>query len=115
MTFPQLDPFYEVREWFTFSQEVVHEGGPAAEEPLVKAVAAVVMIGGTEILRELSFLKAVFGPDFTPELYRMLLFGLAMVIVMVWKPRGFVASRQPTAFLKERKAVAGSFTKEGHG
>ncbi|CAM5605480.1 hypothetical protein ATER59S_05568 [Aquamicrobium terrae] len=79
------------------------------------AVAAVVMIGGTEILRELSFLKAVFGPDFTPELYRMLLFGLAMVIVMVWKPRGFVASRQPTAFLKERKAVAGSFTKEGHG
>ncbi len=43
MTFPQLDPFYEVREWFTFSQEVVHEGGPAAEEPLVKAVAAVVI------------------------------------------------------------------------
>ena len=79
------------------------------------AVAAAVMIGGTEILRELQFLKAVFGPDFTPELYRMLLFGLAMVIVMVWKPRGFVASRQPTAFLKERKAVAGSFTKEGHG
>jgi len=79
------------------------------------AVAAAVMIGGTEILRELGFLKAVFGPDFTPELYRMLLFGLAMVIVMVWKPRGFVGSRQPTAFLKERKAVSGSFTKEGHG
>ena len=79
------------------------------------AVAAVVMIGGTEILRELDFLKRVFGPDFTPELYRMLLFGIAMVVVMVWKPRGFVSSRQPTAFLKERKAVAGSFTKEGHG
>ena len=79
------------------------------------AVAAAVMIGGTGILRELGFLKAVFGPDFTPELYRMLLFGLAMVIVMVWKPRGFVGSRQPTAFLKERKAVSGSFTKEGHG
>ena len=79
------------------------------------AVAAVVMIGGTEILRELDFLKVVFGPDFTPELYRMLLFGLAMVIVMVWKPRGFVGSREPTAFLKERKAVSASFTKEGHG
>ncbi|WP_315926114.1 high-affinity branched-chain amino acid ABC transporter permease LivM [Mesorhizobium sp. SP-1A] len=79
------------------------------------AIAAVVMIGGTEILRELDFLKVVFGPDFTPELYRMLLFGMAMVIVMVWKPRGFVSSREPTAFLKERKAVAGSFTKEGHG
>ncbi|MBD8556609.1 high-affinity branched-chain amino acid ABC transporter permease LivM [Rhizobium sp. CFBP 8762] len=79
------------------------------------AIAAVVMVGGTEILRELSFLKVIFGPDFTPELYRMLLFGLAMVVVMVWKPRGFVGSREPTAFLNERKAVSGSFTKEGHG
>lgn len=79
------------------------------------AVAAVVMIGGTEILRELAFLKVIFGPNFTPELYRMLIFGLAMVVVMVWKPRGFVGSREPTAFLRERKAVSGSFTKEGHG
>ncbi|AEH85747.1 MULTISPECIES: high-affinity branched-chain amino acid ABC transporter permease LivM [Mesorhizobium] len=79
------------------------------------AVAAMVMIGGTEALRELDFLKQIFGPDFTPELYRMLLFGMAMVIVMLWKPRGFVGSREPTAFLKERRAVSGSFTKEGHG
>ncbi|CDZ69384.1 high-affinity branched-chain amino acid ABC transporter permease LivM [Neorhizobium galegae] len=79
------------------------------------AIAAVVMVGGTEVLREMSFLKAVFGPDFTPELYRMLLFGLAMIIVMLFKPRGFVGSREPTAFLKERRAVSGSFTKEGHG
>ncbi|MFN3717435.1 MAG: high-affinity branched-chain amino acid ABC transporter permease LivM [Rhizobium rhizophilum] len=79
------------------------------------AVAAIVMIGGTEALREMEFLKHIFGPDFTPELYRMILFGLAMVIVMLFKPRGFVGSREPTAFLKERKAVSGSFTKEGHG
>ncbi|ESZ67334.1 branched-chain amino acid ABC transporter permease [Mesorhizobium sp. L103C119B0] len=79
------------------------------------AVAALVMIGGTEALRELDFLKSVFGKDFTPELYRMLLFGMAMVIVMLWKPRGFVGSREPTAFLSERKAVSSSFTKEGHG
>ena len=79
------------------------------------AIAALVMIGGTEALRELSFLKQVFGPDFTPELYRMLLFGLAMVVVMVWKPRGFVGSREPTAYLFERKAVSSAFTKEGHG
>ncbi|KQV83755.1 high-affinity branched-chain amino acid ABC transporter permease LivM [Rhizobium sp. Root1220] len=79
------------------------------------AIAAIVMVGGTELLREMSFLKAIFGPDFTPELYRMLLFGLAMVIVMLIKPRGFVGSREPTAFLKERKTVSGSFTKEGHG
>lgn len=79
------------------------------------AIAALVMIGGTEILRELHFLKAVFGNDFTPELYRMLLFGMAMVVVMLWKPRGFVGSREPTAFLHERKAVSSAFTKEGHG
>ncbi|MCV3238916.1 high-affinity branched-chain amino acid ABC transporter permease LivM [Mesorhizobium sp. ZC-5] len=79
------------------------------------AIAAAVMIGGTEILREMQFLKLVFGPSFTPELYRMLLFGLAMVVVMVWKPRGFVGSREPTAFLYKRKAVSSAFTKEGHG
>jgi branched-chain amino acid transport system permease protein len=45
----------------------------------------------------------------------MLIFGLGMVVIMVWKPRGFVGTREPTAFLKERKAVSGSFTKEGHG
>jgi len=79
------------------------------------AIAAIAMIGGTEIMRELDFLKAVFGSQFDPTQYRMLLFGLAMVVVMVWKPRGFVGSREPTAFLKERKAVSGDFTKEGHG
>jgi branched-chain amino acid transport system permease protein len=79
------------------------------------AIAALVMIGGTEILREMQFLKLVFGPDFTPELYRMLLFGIAMVVVMLWKPRGFVGSREPTAFLNVRKSVSSAFTKEGHG
>nr|WP_316655505.1 high-affinity branched-chain amino acid ABC transporter permease LivM [uncultured Gellertiella sp.] len=79
------------------------------------AIAAVVMIGGTEALREMDFLKQIFGADFTPELYRMLIFGAAMVLVMLFKPRGFVGSREPTAFLKERKSVSGSFTKEGHG
>ncbi|MDH6269638.1 branched-chain amino acid transport system permease protein [Rhizobium sp. SG_E_25_P2] len=79
------------------------------------AVAAVAMVGGTELLRNMEFLKLIFGPEFTPELYRMLIFGLAMVVIMVWKPRGFVGSREPTAFLFERKNVSGSFTKEGHG
>ncbi len=46
------------------------------------AIAAIVMIGGTEILRQLDFLKQIFGQDFTPELYRMLLFGLAMVPIL---------------------------------
>lgn len=79
------------------------------------AIAAAVMIGGTELLRELEFLKRIFGNDFTPELYRMLLFGLAMIVVMVWKPRGFVGNREPSAFLHKRKLVSSEFTKEGHG
>jgi branched-chain amino acid transport system permease protein len=73
------------------------------------------MVGGVEILREIDFLKQIFGENFTPELYRMLIFGLAMVIVMVWKPRGFVGRRSPTAFMFERKDISASFTKEGHG
>jgi branched-chain amino acid transport system permease protein len=79
------------------------------------AIAAVVMVGGTEILRDLDFLKVIFGPEFTPELYRMLLFGLAMVVVMLFKPRGFVGGGGPAAVLRGSRAVSGSFTKEGHG
>ena len=37
----------------------------------------------------------------------MLLFGMAMVIVMLWKPRGFVGSREPTAFLHETQGRLG--------
>ena len=79
------------------------------------ALAAVAMQGGTEILRELGFLKSIFGPEFKPELYRMLIFGSAMVIIMLWKPRGFVSVRQPTAFLNEKKAIGLDNVKEGHG
>jgi branched-chain amino acid transport system permease protein len=80
------------------------------------AIAAVVMVGGTEMLRQLDFLKAVFGDNFTPELYRMLIFGLAMVVVMLYKPRGFVGTREPTAFLHaDHRAISGEFSKEGHG
>src|ERR1051325_505066 len=57
------------------------------------AIAAIAMVGGTELLRDMGFLKVIFGADFTPELYRMLIFGLAMVVVMILKPRGFVGTR----------------------
>lgn len=79
------------------------------------AVAAACMIGGTEILREMDLLKAVFGPAFDPGQYRMLLFGLAMVVIMVWRPRGFVRARQPSVFLNQRKAISGDLVHEGHG
>lgn len=79
------------------------------------AIAAIVMIGGIEILRELDGLKRFFGPEFDPSQYRMLIFGLAMVVMMIWKPRGLISTREPTVFLKERRAVSGSLVQEGHG
>ena len=66
-------------------------------------------------MRELDWLKAVFGQDFDPTQYRMLLFGAAMVMMMIWKPRGLVSTRSPSIFLKQRKAVSGDLVKEGHG
>jgi branched-chain amino acid transport system permease protein len=79
------------------------------------AVAAIAMIGGPEMLRNLDFLKQVFGPGFDPNEYRLLLFGLAMVAMMVWRPRGLISVRQPTNVYRERKSISGSFVGEGHG
>jgi len=79
------------------------------------AIAAVAMIGGTEIMRELDFLKLVFGSTFDPTQYRMLLFGFAMVLIMIWRPRGLISTREPSAVLHERKAIAADLIKEGRG
>ncbi len=79
------------------------------------AIAAIAMIGGTELLRELDWLKAIFGNDFDPTKYRMLIFGFAMVAIMIWKPRGLISTREPTAFLKEKKAISADMVQEGHG
>ena len=105
-------------ESFTFLESatilsIVVLGGMGSQ--IGVAVAAVVMIGGTEIMRELEFLKYVFGDDFDPTQYRMLIFGFAMVLIMIWKPRGLVGTREPSAFYKERRTILGSFVKEGHG
>jgi branched-chain amino acid transport system permease protein len=66
------------------------------------AFAALVMIGGFELFREFKD-------------YRMIVFGLVMVLIMIWRPRGLVSSRSPSVFLKEKKAIAGSLVQEGHG
>ena len=79
------------------------------------AIAAVVLIGGPELLRNLGFMRAVFGEGFDPNEYRLLIFGLGMVAMMVWRPRGLIAQREPSVVLKERKAISGALVKEGHG
>ncbi len=35
--------------------------------------------------------------------------------MMVWRPRGLISEREPSVFLKQRKAISGSLVKEGHG
>ncbi|GLS23701.1 branched-chain amino acid ABC transporter permease [Labrys miyagiensis] len=105
-------------ESFTFNESVmvlaiVVLGGSGSLLGVV--IAAVFLVGGLEILRELDFLKQIFGDNFDPGLYRGLIFGLAMVIMMLWKPRGLISNRVPTAFLKERKVVSGALVQEGHG
>ena len=105
-------------ESFTFLESatilsIVVLGGMGSQVGV--AIAAIVMIGGTEIMRDLDFLKRIFGPTFDPTQYRMLIFGFAMVLIMVWRPRGLISTREPSVFLKERKSIAADLVKEGHG
>jgi branched-chain amino acid transport system permease protein len=66
------------------------------------AIAAVVLIGGFEVFRDLAE-------------YRMLVFGIAMVLIMVWRPRGLVSTRKPTIALGKAKAIGGELVGEGRG
>ncbi|KGF67862.1 hypothetical protein LL06_20030 [Hoeflea sp. BAL378] len=105
-------------ESFTFLESaiilaIVVLGGLGSQVGVV--IASVVMIGGIEVLRNLGFLKEIFGPDFEPTQYRMLIFGLAMVLIMVWKPRGIISSRNPSAVYKERKKISSDMVAQGEG
>jgi branched-chain amino acid transport system permease protein len=66
------------------------------------AIAALVLIGGTEIFRDL-------------QEWRMLVFGGAMVLIMVLRPRGLVGTRTPSIALGKRRAIDGKLVGEGHG
>jgi len=77
--------------------------------------AAIAIMGSFEMFRELSVFQDYLPDGTDPVHFRMLAVGLAMVLMMRFRPRGFVTRRQPTVFLKERKAVSGDLVKEGHG
>jgi branched-chain amino acid transport system permease protein len=105
-------------ESFTFLESatilsIVVLGGMGSQ--IGVAIAAVIMIGGTEIMRQITFLKEIFGPTFDPTQYRMLIFGLAMVAIMRWRPRGLVATRAPSVFLKKRRNISVDLVTEGRG
>ena len=72
-------------ESFTFQElalvlAIVVLGGMGSQ--LGVALAALTMIGGFELFRGL-------------EQYRMLVFGVAMVLLMIWRPRGLIGHRAP--------------------
>jgi branched-chain amino acid transport system permease protein len=112
-------------ESFTFIESatvlaIVVLGGLGSQ--LGVALAALLMVGGLELLREfLSWLAIVINsPTFAgvaSELptYRMLIFGLALVVMMVVRPRGLIATRRPTASLGVGRPIAGGLVSQGHG
>jgi branched-chain amino acid transport system permease protein len=92
-------------ESFTFTESalvlaIVVLGGLGSQLGVV--VAAVALVGSGERFRELQD-------------YRMLIFGLSMVLVMIWRPRGLMAGRSPSAVLHQKKTIASSFVKQGRG
>jgi branched-chain amino acid transport system permease protein len=83
-------------ESFTFIESaiilaIVVLGGMGSQ--LGVAVAAFVLIGIPEWFRDL-------------QEYRMLAFGAAMVLIMVWRPRGLLEFRAPTIRLQRRGAAS---------
>ncbi len=68
------------------------------------ALAAVVMIGGSEVLRNLGLTE-----------YRNLVFGAALVVMMVLRPRGLVSGRTPSLALNQRREIAAELVTEGRG
>ena len=85
-------------ESFTFGESalvlaIVVLGGMGSQ--LGIAIAALVMLAGFEVLREF-------------EQYRMMVFGFAMVAIMIWRPRGLVSTRDPSLYLADRDKGAPS-------
>jgi len=85
-------------ESFTFLESaiilsIVVLGGMGSQIGIV--FAAILLIGLPEVFRDLNQ-------------YRMLAFGLAMVTIMVWRPRGLLAHREPTVRLSNRAPPAGT-------
>jgi len=92
-------------ESFTFQESalvlaIVVLGGMGSQ--LGVALAAVAMIGGFELFRGF-------------EQFRMLVFGSAMVLLMIWRPRGLIGHRAPTVFLEKPTELSSTMVKEGHG
>jgi len=67
-------------------------------------ILAIVVLGGmgSQVGVVLATLLLIGVPEFFRELeaYRMLAFGAGMVFIMIWRPRGLLAHRDPTLLLR---------------
>jgi branched-chain amino acid transport system permease protein len=75
-------------------------------------ILAIVVLGGlgSQIGIVLAAIVLIGLPEFFRDLqdYRMLAFGIGMVLIMIWRPGGLLAHRDPTIYLHKGKALAGS-------
>jgi branched-chain amino acid transport system permease protein len=90
---------------FTFIESatvlaIVVLGGAGSQLGIV--LAAMVMIGVPELLQSL-------------QIYRMLIFGIALVVIMIVRPRGFISTRRPTVSLGKAKAIGAEMVSQGRG
>jgi branched-chain amino acid transport system permease protein len=92
---------------------IVVLGGLGSQMGIV--FAAIAIMGAFELFREMGFLKEILPEGVDPIQFRMLAVGLAMVLIMRWKPRGLVSRRDPTIFLKEKKSVSADLVAQGLG
>jgi branched-chain amino acid transport system permease protein len=73
-------------------------------------ILAIVVLGGfgSQLGVVLAAILLIGLPEFFRDLqqYRMLAFGAAMVAIMVWRPKGLLAHREPTIRLSARPAPA---------
>ena len=88
-------------ESFTFIESaivlaIVVLGGMGSQLGIV--LAAIILIGLPELFRDLAE-------------YRMLAFGAAMVLIMLWRPRGLLAHRDPTIYLNKPGRGGGAAAK----
>ncbi|OYV37716.1 MAG: branched-chain amino acid ABC transporter permease, partial [Acidocella sp. 20-61-6] len=101
--------FFSAREGFispdsfTFIESatvlaIVVLGGAGSQLGIV--LAAVVMIGVPDMLQSL-------------QIYRMLIFGIALVVIMIVRPRGFISTRRPTVSLGDPQLIGAEMVSEG--
>jgi branched-chain amino acid transport system permease protein len=49
------------------------------------------------------------------QIYRMLIFGIALVLIMIVRPRGFISTRRPSVSLGKAQIIGAELISEGRG